>query len=297
MTEYATNEQVRSYIIQRAQMQGVDPNVTLRVVGHEGGTEVAALGQFATGWSWWPFQLHYGGAGYERFGYTAGMGNDFTALTGWNPGDPAAWRASVDFALDEVVKTGWGKWYGAAAEGITGFMGIDPGAQTLGILPENLPQSYVPDPVFFGAPMPTVSEPVIYAEAGPSGVQAGPYIQELDFWSGSSTNPYDLGQLGENLAGFMYRPEMGGIYTINENEYVGPAGTVEEAGAVVQNWYGGETYQEPVYGPVYEPQSYSEPSYAFEGSEEPFYNPPAQEEPVAWQEPEWFDAGEIWIDS
>ena len=54
----------------------------------------AAAGHVPHRASWWPFQLHYGGAGtpYEQWGNVAGMGNDFTAQTGWQPGDPRAWK-------------------------------------------------------------------------------------------------------------------------------------------------------------------------------------------------------------
>jgi hypothetical protein len=95
-------------------------------MGEGGVSEPARRGTFSTGSSWWPFQLHYGGAGtpYASLGNVAGMGNDFTALTGWQPGDPAAWKDSVDYALDKAKAGGWGPWYGAAAAGIHGFDGI-----------------------------------------------------------------------------------------------------------------------------------------------------------------------------
>lgn len=83
------------------------------------------VGTFPTGKSFWQFQLHYGGPGYEHFGTVAGMGNSFTELTGWQPGDPAAWRDSIRYALNRAKTGGWGPWYGAAAVGITGFTGID----------------------------------------------------------------------------------------------------------------------------------------------------------------------------
>jgi hypothetical protein len=61
--------------------RGIDPDVAIRIAQHEGGTEeYNKRGTFKTGSSWWPFQLHYGGAGtpYAYLGTTAGMGNDFT---------------------------------------------------------------------------------------------------------------------------------------------------------------------------------------------------------------------------
>lgn len=106
--------------------RGIDPDTAVIVANSEGSlTEPARRGTFATGSSWWAFQLHYGGRGYEYLGTTAGMGNSFTELTGWRPGDPAAWRDAMRYALDAVTRGGWGPWYGAKARGITGFYGVD----------------------------------------------------------------------------------------------------------------------------------------------------------------------------
>jgi len=118
-------DEVRAYITRAAQVRGIDPQTALTVANSEGGMEAARRGTFKTGSSWYPFQLHYGGKGYEHLGNVAGMGNSFTAETGFAPGDPRGWEASVDYALDRAKKSGWGAWYGAAAKGITGFSGID----------------------------------------------------------------------------------------------------------------------------------------------------------------------------
>lgn len=80
-------------------------------------------GHFDTGDSYWPFQLHYGGQPYS--GTTPGMGNGFTALTGWQPGDVNAGHDSVRYALNRAKRSGWGAWYGAARIGLVGFEGID----------------------------------------------------------------------------------------------------------------------------------------------------------------------------
>lgn len=106
--------------------RGIDPDTAVRVANSEGGlTEPARRGTFATGSSWWAFQLHYGGPGYEDLGTVAGMGNDFTRVTGWAPGDPEAWRDAMRWALDRAKWSGWGPWNGAKKLGITGMMGID----------------------------------------------------------------------------------------------------------------------------------------------------------------------------
>lgn len=123
----ATPDQVEAYIRQAAAQRGIDPETAVKVAQGEGGLVPNRTGSFATGKSFWPFQLHYGGAGtpYADFGTTAGMGNDFTAQTGYQPGDPNAWQAATDYALDKAKAGGWGPWYGASAQGITGFQGIN----------------------------------------------------------------------------------------------------------------------------------------------------------------------------
>ena len=120
MTEY------EAFIRDAAQRRGIDPDIAVRVANSEGSvTEPARRGTFDTGSSWWGFQLHYGGAGYEHLGTVAGMGNGFTALTGWQPGDPAAWRDAARYALNRAKASGWGAWYGAAHVGISQWQGID----------------------------------------------------------------------------------------------------------------------------------------------------------------------------
>jgi tape measure domain-containing protein len=122
----ATGE-IADYIRKDAKERGIDPDIAVRVAETEGGvTDPMEVGEFSTGKSFWPFQLHYGGAGtpWESWGDTAGMGNNFTAKTGWQPYDWRAWKASTDWALDEARKYGWGQWYGAAAHGIANGEGI-----------------------------------------------------------------------------------------------------------------------------------------------------------------------------
>jgi hypothetical protein len=129
--------EIEAFTREAARMRGIDPDVAVRAFETEGGvTEPARLGDFSgppwySGKSWWPPQLHYGGVGpqpwqdYRAFGNTAGMGNGFTALTGWAPGDPRAWRDAIRYALNRVKTGGWSPWYGPATIGITGFTGVD----------------------------------------------------------------------------------------------------------------------------------------------------------------------------
>lgn len=109
-----------------ASRRGIDPAIADKVAWSEGGLdEYAKVGKFSTGWSWWPYQLHYGGPGYEQYGTVAGMGTGFTKLTGWQPGDERAWRDSIRYALNRAKVNGWGAWYGAAAVGVGQWDGID----------------------------------------------------------------------------------------------------------------------------------------------------------------------------
>lgn len=119
-------KEIEDFIKDAALKRGIDQDIAIRVAKSEGGVEqYANVGKFSTGWSWWPFQLHYGGPGYEQYGTVAGMGNGFTKLTGWAPGDPNAWRDSTRYALNRAKASGWGAWYGAAAVGIGQWEGID----------------------------------------------------------------------------------------------------------------------------------------------------------------------------
>lgn len=127
MTEY------EDFAREAAAARGINPDIAVAVANSEGGvTEAARCGDFSgppwySGKSFWMYQEHYGGAGtpWEAWGGTAGMGNGFTALTGWQPGEPAAWKDACRYALNRARTGGWGPWYGAASIGVTGFMGID----------------------------------------------------------------------------------------------------------------------------------------------------------------------------
>jgi hypothetical protein len=117
------DDEVQSYISEAATKRGIDPKVALEVWGREG--KGAWQSNASKGGrrepSWGPFQLLVGGDGT---GYPTGLGNKFKETTGLDPSDPKNWRATVDFALDEVQKGGWQPWYGAKAAGITGFEGV-----------------------------------------------------------------------------------------------------------------------------------------------------------------------------
>jgi len=110
---------VAAYIKDAAIARGIDPQVALRVAKSEGGFGnpvqqsyvVRKDGSRET--SYGPFQLLVGG----------GLG-DQALKAGIDPRDPNQWKKGVDFALDQVRKGGWGPWYGAQKQGITGMMGV-----------------------------------------------------------------------------------------------------------------------------------------------------------------------------
>jgi len=130
-----SHDEISDYIRQAAIARGIDPDTALAVAMHEGTNPAtgrfdspAQEGVFPTGRSYWPFQLHYGGAGtpYAQYGSVAGMGNDFTAQTGWQPGDPRAWKDATNFALDQAVANpkGWALWYGSVPARVAPQQGL-----------------------------------------------------------------------------------------------------------------------------------------------------------------------------
>lgn len=144
---------VEQYLRQRAQVYGIDPDIAVRVAKGEGGLQdpfrrgqgpaprSQAPGFGATENSFGPLQLYVSGTG-------AGLG-DRALAAGIDPRKD--WQGGVDFALKEASQKGWGQWYGAKAQGITGKMGI-------GGVPALSPQAvdFVqnnPQPGGFGGPV------------------------------------------------------------------------------------------------------------------------------------------------
>lgn len=157
--------EVSDYIRQAATARGIDPNIALRVAGHEGmnvfdpskpdngGDEGSSFG---------PFQLHY--AGMSKSMPNSGLGNEFTNATGLHARDPSTWKQQVDFALDWARKHGWGPWMGAKAEGITGMMGIgavppQQDAQAAAVNPGTRPTGPIQPPPVNPAPAAAQQQP------------------------------------------------------------------------------------------------------------------------------------------
>ena len=116
---------LESYIRRAAAARGINPDIAVRVAKSEGGLkDPVRRAEYVKGGyrepSYGPFQLLVGGAGT---GFPAGMGND-ALRSGIDPRDPNQAPKAIDFALDQAKNNGWGAWYGAKAQGITGKMGI-----------------------------------------------------------------------------------------------------------------------------------------------------------------------------
>jgi len=126
--------EVLTYIRQRAQQLGIDPDVAEAVSRSEalnvfdpskpdrGGDEGSSFG---------PFQLHY--AGFSKSMPRPGLGDAFTKATGLHASDPSTWRQQVDFALNTAKQDGWRQWMGAKNTGIPRWAGIKQGADRLTI--------------------------------------------------------------------------------------------------------------------------------------------------------------------
>lgn len=117
---------LEAYIRQSAIRHGIDPDVAVAVAHSEGLNDYSRSGLRAAndyGTSGGPFQLHYGGSGIPGMN-SSGLGDAFTRSTGLDARDPANAQASIDFALDQAAKLGWGPWHGAGRVGISDHAGI-----------------------------------------------------------------------------------------------------------------------------------------------------------------------------
>ena len=115
------------YIREAARRNGIDPDVAVRVAKSEGLATFHSMVTDKQGQrepSFGAFQLYTGG----------GLGNTFQKQTGLDPSDPANEKATIDFAMQQAAKTGWGPWHGAQRVGIANNAGI-PGGVTLNSTP------------------------------------------------------------------------------------------------------------------------------------------------------------------
>jgi hypothetical protein len=159
--------EVEQWIRQRAPIWGVDPDVAVKVAKGEGGlmdpyrhgegpapkSQDPSFGKKEN--SFGPLQLYISGNG-------AGLG-DRALAAGIDPRKD--WKGGIDFGLREAAQKGWGQWYGAKAQGITGMMGINgngvPGT-TINSMPRGMPQA------------PALPPPTVVADHPIAGIQPDP---------------------------------------------------------------------------------------------------------------------------
>lgn len=119
-SSFKSQAEKEAYIRAAAARRGINPNVAMAVARSEGfnsfqSSVPSARGPNGREDSWGAFQLYMGG----------GLGNEFQKATGLDPRNPANERASIDFALDNARKGGWGPFHGAKNTGIGQWQGID----------------------------------------------------------------------------------------------------------------------------------------------------------------------------
>lgn len=140
----------KAYLIEAARARGIDPDVAVKAMGGEGLNpdvwQSNAQQPYGRERSYGAMQLHVAPEGSRP-----GMGNDFQTATGLDASDPNNYKQMIDFGLDNVVKGGWGPWYGAKARGVTGMMGVGDDAH---IMPAGYTQELVPPTKRTGPPSP-----------------------------------------------------------------------------------------------------------------------------------------------
>jgi hypothetical protein len=145
------------YIREAARKHGVDPEIALKVAKSEGLRDFSGDGGKSGG----AFQLYTGG----------GLGNKFQKETGLDPLDPKNEKATIDFALREAAKGGWGPWHGAAKVGVGEFEGINP--------EKTAATAAGATPVSEGGAVVASAAPATEAAAVASGGAAGDWLDKL----------------------------------------------------------------------------------------------------------------------
>jgi hypothetical protein len=117
---FKSQAEKEEFIRAEAARRGINPNVAMAVAKSEGfnsfqSSVPSARGPNGREDSWGAFQLYKGG----------GLGNEFQKKTGLDPADPNNERATIQFALDDARKNGWGAFHGAKNTGIGRWAGID----------------------------------------------------------------------------------------------------------------------------------------------------------------------------
>ena len=183
---------LEQYIRQAAAARGINPDIAVRVAKSEGGlSDPTRQAEYVKGGyrepSYGPFQLLIGGPGT---GFPTGMGNDALAA-GIDPRKPDNAQRGIDFALDQAKNSGWGAWYGAKAQGITGKAGIG-GAPSLSPQAADFVKNN-PQPGGFGLPV---------EQAAGLAPATAPQMQQPSGILADQSIPQDVGEaIGSILAG------------------------------------------------------------------------------------------------
>jgi hypothetical protein len=169
-----------THIRETAKKYGVDPEVALKVAKSEGLRDF--LGD--NGKSGGAFQLYTGG----------GLGNKFKKETGLDPLDPKNEKATIDYALREASKGGWGPWYGAAKVGVGKWDGIGGAGATTTTEPATTDTG---DKVK-GADTATTTTPAVASTTAPGATEApaGDFLDRLKDPKGQASTG-----LGEAISG------------------------------------------------------------------------------------------------
>lgn len=124
-----TVAQLREILTKEATARGINPDLAVKVFGHEGLGNYSSLSS-GSRWnkkyepSYGPLQLQIDN----------GLGRDFINDTGIDPSidrSPKSVIKQIQYGLNRVVTHGWGAWSGAKSQGIIGKMGVGANAKTL----------------------------------------------------------------------------------------------------------------------------------------------------------------------
>lgn len=118
---FANASQKEAFIRSEARRRGIDPDIAMKVAMSEGFKDPVG----DNGTSFGAFQLHVTPGGRGR-----AVGDQFREQTGLDPSDRANEARTIQFALDNAKKHGWGDYHGAQRVGLGNWAGIGQGGST-----------------------------------------------------------------------------------------------------------------------------------------------------------------------
>jgi hypothetical protein len=230
---------MESAIRESAAKWGVDPDTAVAVAKSEGlstfQSTVRRSGKGSHGGredSWGAFQLYMGG----------GLGNKFQKETGLDPRDPANEKATIDFAMKEASKSGWGAWHGARKAGIGNWAGIGKAGAAAQPNGQSIPVAggsgghYVKDGIVYGPKGTVGTEDSPLGKAAMAGQAAaspaaagsmrGKFPNLITHHTGGRGTPQSVAAAlrGRGLTGYNYFVDRDGNVVPNPNVPEGKAG-------------------------------------------------------------------------